>query len=415
MKRKKVRLTIVFTLLVIIALSIWWALGLNSAGNSTDIQVSGFIEAQEVSVAFEVGGRIAEVTPKEGDMIKAGTLAVRLDSALLKAQEKQSESSLKLAQAQYQQASVARDGAQKEWENAVDVKQNPLELEAKILAARGELETADLNLAKVKEIENNYLLAAAQARVDNLKQRVENFRRAEHTVGMGSSYDRMANTLAAEGELTQAELNLAYQQKLQQEWAVPSAQVRRDNAQRILENLLAIKENPQEINAIVDRTYSAYQTAIVAIKLAEQQIEQAQKTLEVIRVQLSKLDVAAPITGIVIGRHAEVGEIVQPGAPILTIANLEEVTLTIYVPVRQIGLVKLGQEASVAVDSYPGATFTGRVVYLSSQAVFTPRNVQLKEERETMVFAVKIRLANPEQKLKLGMPADARIPVNPGR
>ena len=150
MKRKKVRLTIVFTLLVIIALSIWWALGLNSAGNSADIQVSGFIEAKEVSVAFEVGGRIAEVTPKEGDMIKAGTLAIRLDNALLKAQEKQSESSLKLAQAQYQQAVVARDGAQKEWENAVDVKQNPLELEAKILAARGELETAELNLAKVK-------------------------------------------------------------------------------------------------------------------------------------------------------------------------------------------------------------------------------------------------------------------------
>jgi len=110
----------------------------------------------------------------------------------------------------------------------------------------------------------------------------------------------------------------------------------------------------------------------------------------------------------------EVGEIVQPGIPVLTVTELEEVTLTVYIPESKIGLVKLGQEALVAVDSYPEENFGGRVVYISPRAVFTPGNIQLKEEREKTVFAVKIRLENPELKLKPGMPADARVIIEAG-
>jgi HlyD family secretion protein len=132
----------------------------------------------------------------------------------------------------------------------------------------------------------------------------------------------------------------------------------------------------------------------------------------VIKVQLSKLSSVSPISGVVAAQHAEVGEIAQPGFPILTITELEEVTLTAYVPESKIGLVKLGQEALVSVDSYPGQSFSGKVVYISPRALFTPRNIQLEEEREKMVFAVKIKLANPEQKLKPGMPADAVILTN---
>jgi len=116
----------------------------------------------------------------------------------------------------------------------------------------------------------------------------------------------------------------------------------------------------------------------------------------------------------VAARHAEVGEIAQPGASILTITQLADVTLTAYVPESKIGLVKLGQKALVSVDSYPGETFSGTISYISPRALFTPKNVQLKEEREKMVFAVKISLANPGQKLKPGMPADTRIVVTPG-
>lgn len=187
-----------------------------------------------------------------------------------------------------------------------------------------------------------------------------------------------------------------------------------------MENLLRIKDNPQEINAAVDSAHASYLAAVAAVevadegvKLVEVQVEQAEASLEVITVQLDKLTASSPISGVVVARYAEVGEIAKPGATILTVTRLEEVTLTAYVPESKIGQVKLGQRALVSVDSYPDDSFSGEVVYISSEAQFTPRNVQLKEEREKMVFAVKIRLDNPDQKLKPGMPADARILTHP--
>jgi len=227
-----------------------------------------------------------------------------------------------------------------------------------------------------------------------------------------SFYTMNKEIYPAEGELDIAELNLSYQEELEKYWSVPAAELRCDNAQKALESLLAIKNNPQEINAAVDKSYTAYQTAVAAVEAAERQVEQAEASLAVIKVQLAKLSSVSPISGVVAAQHAEVGEIAQPGIPILTITELEEVTLTAYVPESKIGLIKLGQEALVSVDSYPGESFSGKVVYISPRALFTPRNIQLKEEREKIVFAVKIKLANPEQKLKPGMPADAVILTN---
>jgi multidrug resistance efflux pump len=91
----------------------------------------------------------------------------------------------------------------------------------------------------------------------------------------------------------------------------------------------------------------------------------------------------------------------------MTVANLDEVTLTVYVPEGQLGKVQIGQPVSVTVDAYPGRTFDGAVAHIASQAEFTPKNVQTREERVSMVFAVKVALANPDHALKPGMPADA--------
>jgi len=98
-----------------------------------------------------------------------------------------------------------------------------------------------------------------------------------------------------------------------------------------------------------------------------------------------------------------------PGAPLLTLADLDALTLTIYVREDQLGQVQLGQVASVTVDAYPERVFAGAVDFISSQAEFTPKNVQTQEERANMVFAVKISLPNPDHALKPGMPADALL------
>ncbi|MFC1917688.1 HlyD family secretion protein [Chloroflexota bacterium] len=380
-------------------------LGSSSSESSTEILTSGFIEAKDVAVALEVGGRITEISVDEGDTVAAGMLLVKADDTLLKAQIAQAEANVLLAQTSLEQSIASRNEAKIAWEQALDIQSRPLELDPQVIAAAGILEQADLKVVKVKGMDSVYNLALAQAQVDNARDKVDNFKKAETVVGRGSSYDRIASTLLAEGVLAQAELNLDYQTKLQ-DWNLSSAEMSRDNAQKALESLLASND------FAVERGETAYQTAETAVAVARQQLEQARTTLEVHKVQLDRLTVDAAITGVVAGRYAEVGEITPPGAPVLTLVELQEVTLVAYVPESKIGKVILGSQAIVSVDSYPEEGFTGEVVYISPQAAFTPRNVQLKEEREKMVFAVKIRLDNPEQKLKPGMPADARIVIN---
>jgi len=411
MRRKKTRLAVVFLVLIVVGSSLWWASGCRATELTAGIFTSGFIEAKDVAISPEVGGRIVEISAGEGDNIKAGVPLVRLDDTLLKAQQKQAETNVKLAQAYLNQAIVARDGARKAWENTLDVQRNPLELEARIIAAQGALEMAELNLVREKEVENSWQVPAAEIRRDTAEKVLQNLESFSLSFPV-SYYTVNKEMLPAEGELKMAELALAYEKELEEYWRIPSAELSRDTAKKALENLLAIRDNPQEINAAVDQAYSAYKTAAAAVEAAERQVEQAEASLGVIEVQLSKLGISSPVSGVVAARNFEVGEMTQPGASILTITELEEVTLTAYVPESKIGLVKLGQEALVSVDSYPGETFHGEVAYISPRAMFTPKNIQLKEEREKMVFAVKIKLENPEQKLKPGMPADANILSN---
>jgi len=355
--------------LLILAAGAWWYFGFYSQTmerESPAIFASGFIEAKDVSITSEVGGRIVYIAVDEGDKVEADIILVRLDDSLLKAQQYQAETALHSAQASLEQAAasrdqavVARDGARRVWENALDVQADPLELDTRIIAAQGELDMAELDLERVMDLT------------------IPNW------------------------------------------WEEQAAKLRRDIAQNLLDNLLLIKGNPQEINAAVDQAQAAYDKTAVSVEVAEKavvvaetQVEQARASLEVINVQLSKLTLSSPISGVVANRYVEVGEIAQPGLPILTITELKEVTLTTYVPESKLGLVKLGQEARVSVDSYPGESFSGTVTYISPRALFTPRDIQMKEEREKTVFAVKIKLVNLEEKLKPGMPADAWISIS---
>jgi HlyD family secretion protein len=102
----------------------------------------------------------------------------------------------------------------------------------------------------------------------------------------------------------------------------------------------------------------------------------------------------------------EPGEFVQPGSAAITMANLDDLTITVYIPEDRYGEIHIGQEATVTVDSFPGQTFTATVTKIADQAEFTPRNVQTVEGRSATVYAVKLKVNDPEGRLKLGMPAD---------
>ncbi|MGB9596572.1 MAG: HlyD family secretion protein, partial [Candidatus Poribacteria bacterium] len=103
------------------------------------------------------------------------------------------------------------------------------------------------------------------------------------------------------------------------------------------------------------------------------------------------------------------GELVSLGTTIFVVADLSKVYLTIYVSESMLGKVKLGQTADVSIDSYPGKVFNGKVIHISPEAEFTPKNIQTKDERLKLVYGVKIEIENTENILKVGMPADAML------
>jgi HlyD family secretion protein len=146
--------------------------------------------------------------------------------------------------------------------------------------------------------------------------------------------------------------------------------------------------------------------AQAAVDQAQKGVEQAQANLDLLDTQISKLTVQAPFDGIVLTRQAEPGETVNSGNVVLTIAQLKDLTITVYIPENRLGEVSIGETANVAVDSYPNEKFKGTVIYVSDQAQFTPRNVQTVEGRKTTVFAVKLKLLDTGTKLKPGMPGD---------
>ncbi len=146
--------------------------------------------------------------------------------------------------------------------------------------------------------------------------------------------------------------------------------------------------------------------AQAAVDQAQKAVEQAQANLDLIDTQVAKLNVYAPINGVILIRSVEPGEYVQPGATALTLADLTDLTITVYVPEDRYGEVSLGQSAEVRVDSFPDLTFTATVVHIADQAEFTPRNVQTVEGRSSTFYAIKLNVSDPEGKLKIGMPAD---------
>jgi HlyD family secretion protein len=143
-----------------------------------------------------------------------------------------------------------------------------------------------------------------------------------------------------------------------------------------------------------------------SLEQADSAVTQAEANLALLDTQLAKLIVVAPINGVVLTRNIEPGEFVQPGAVALTMADLTDLTITVYVPENLYGKISLGQTADVSVDSFPGTTFTAAVIHISDQAEFTPRNVQTVEGRSSTFYAIKLKVADPEGKLKIGMPAD---------
>ena len=145
------------------------------------------------------------------------------------------------------------------------------------------------------------------------------------------------------------------------------------------------------------------------IAIARANLNQASANLGLSQVNLDYTILRAPSAGVITVRQAELGEVVAPGSPVVTLADLDHIWLRAYIAETDLGRIHWGQEATVTTDTYPGKQYNGRISFISSNAEFTPKSVQTNKERVTLVYRIKIDIDNLNHELKPGMPADAHI------
>ena len=161
--------------------------------------------------------------------------------------------------------------------------------------------------------------------------------------------------------------------------------------------------------AVLERDYALESLAERNVKVAQAGVKDSEQAVKLARIVLGYTMLLAPFDGVITVRQAELGEVVVPGTPVVSIADLDHVWLRAYLNETDVGKVHLGEEAIVTTDSLPHKQFQGRISFIASKAEFTPKSVETHAERVTLVYRVKIDVANPAHELAIGMPADARI------
>ena len=170
----------------------------------------------------------------------------------------------------------------------------------------------------------------------------------------------------------------------------------------------------QRAKAAYDRAQQIYNQLLEGtrkeqIAVDQANVQQAQESLHMSRIRLGYTVLRAPFDGMIVVRQAELVEVVSPGTPIITLADLSHIWVRVYVPETDLGCVHWGQDVDVRTDTYPGKNYRGRISFIASEAEFTPKSVQTEKERVTLVYRVKVDVENPNLELKPGMPADAYI------
>jgi len=407
----------------------------------TAITASGTLSTVEVPVAPEVSGRVVEIYISEGAAVNAGDLLFRLDDEVLQAQYNQvtaaveaASATLDAAQAQLLYAQRQRDlaalGARAQdtqsrlatWTATTMTDFQPawyFQKSEAIAAAQAEVDAARLALTdeqtslaqelqkasnqdfidaerRLAQAQVAYTVAQAtldQARLSNddnlIDAAQENFDLADSELRDARlQYDRMLSTSAADAVL-QARARVAV------------AQARYDNARNALSALQTGDESVQ-----VSVADAGVEQAQAAVAQAEANLNQANAALALVEMQLDRATVKAPIDGVILARNLEVGQLVAAGGIVMTIGQVTQLDLTVYIPEDRYGQVTVGQRVEIKADSFPGETFAGSVTWISDTAEYTPRNVQTADSRASTVYAVRISVPNDDSRLKPGMPVD---------
>jgi HlyD family secretion protein len=382
--------------------------------------VSGFIEADEIQVAAPVGGRITLLPVEEGQEVISGSQVVQLDSSVAAANLAVAQAKVAAAQAALAQvkagpraeivaqaqaavmlAEAYRDQAHQSWQDAKMLVSQQQTLDLQLTQAQGQVAADQAKLAAATA--NKNAVEIAKDKVDQ-----------DLAAASKKGYSTPGNPLLNQWWRSWVGLN--------------AADATYQGALSLVNTLQAQRNNPVDQVAQMHAADAAYHASLAAVSQAQARLKdvQAGATVEQVnaaaaqvavaeaqaaadQTDLQKLTIVAPANGLVLQRTVYTGEVAAPGATLLTLADLDSVSLVVYLPESKLNLARLGQAVDVHVDSFPNRAFSGQVVHIADQADFIPDKVQSTEDRIALVFAVKISLPNAGHLLKPGMPADVTL------
>jgi HlyD family secretion protein len=353
--------------------------------------VSGNIELNEVNIAFKTAGRLIERSVNEGDPVRAGQVVARLDRDQLVRQREQNQAALSSAQGQLAQAQTAAS-----WQRET--------LTADLAQRRADIQAAEARLAELKNGSRPQEVQEAKAAVDNASAEFERAKR---------DWDR-AQVLHKNDDISTSQYD-QYRNRFE------SAQAQAKQARERYDMVVAgpRREQVDAAASQVDRMRAALKVGeanTLEVKRREQEIttrraeiERAQAQVAVTDTQLADTVAVSPVSGVVLVKSADVGEVLAAGATVVTVGDIEHPWLRGYINERDLGRVKLGDKVKITTDSFPGKVYWGRISFIASEAEFTPKQIQTQEERVKLVYRIKIEVDNPNHELKSNMPADAEI------
>jgi multidrug resistance efflux pump len=412
----------IFLLLLVIGFSAYFIVTQATSKQGGALTASGTIEATQVNIAPELAGKVQEVFVDEGQQVKANAPLLSLDGSLLAAQRAAAAAAVDSARTQYDLALIAAQAEDakaraRNWSIPVNDRfdypnwyfmrtEQINGAKSELAAAQAAYETAKANLDSVVKDVNNADFVNAEARVLQARAAYEVMKGVD---SRAETADDHINLLNLDDTLTDTSESVfqSVKDELTAAQRAYNDMLTTDQAKRVLKARAELAVAEERYRAAQDY----YQSLLVGydsprIQAAAQSLKQAEANLALIDTQIAKLTISSPMDGVILTRNVEPGEFIQPGATAFVLGQLNNLTITVYVPEDRYGEISIGQSAQVTVDSFPGEVFTATVIKIADSAEFTPRNVQTVQGRSSTVYAIKLSVANTDGKLKIGMPAD---------
>jgi HlyD family secretion protein len=388
---KRTILLLVILLAAALALAGIWRSGWLKRDDKSKIHISGNIELTQVDVSFKVPGKLIERTVDEGDTVKPGMLIARIDRDQMERQKQRDVAVVSSAESQFTQM-----------ETAVALQRETLESDVALRKAEERAAQARLDAllagSRPQEIQQAHA-AVADAKAQNEQARLD--------------WDR-AQELIKNDDISKSQFD-QYRMRLDS----TSAVLRQAEERRALVIEGPRKEDIESARAEVARAAAAVRLSEAnRLELKRKEEDLVAHRAEIARskaqaamtdTQLTDTLAYSPIGGVVLVKSAEVGEVLAAGTTVVSIGDLEHPWLRGYINERDLGRIKLGDEATITSDSYPGKKYPGHISFIASEAEFTPKQIQTQEERVKLVYRIKIDVDNRRHELKSNMPVEADI------